>query len=65
VGAGGSYCGKGIILARFFGSFFIDWKNGYTAIRFSDGSFLITLLALFLRTSHSMAKTMPGAIPKP
>jgi hypothetical protein len=27
VGAGGSYCGKGIILARFFGSFFIDWKN--------------------------------------
>jgi hypothetical protein len=39
--------GKGIILARFFDSFFIDWKKGYTAIRFADGSFLITPLASF------------------
>jgi hypothetical protein len=42
-----SVVGHGIILARFFDSFFIDWKNGYTAIRFTDGSFLITPLALF------------------
>jgi hypothetical protein len=47
VGAGASRGGPGIILARFFDSFFIDWKNGYTAIRFADGSFLITPLASF------------------
>jgi hypothetical protein len=27
VGAGASRSGKGIILARFFDSFFIEWKN--------------------------------------
>jgi hypothetical protein len=27
VGAGGSRSGEGIILARFFDSFFIEWKN--------------------------------------
>jgi hypothetical protein len=61
VGAGGSRGGKGIILARFFDSFFIEWKKGLTAIRFADGSFLITPLALFPRISHSIAKTKPRA----